>query len=415
MEPKQEDKRKWQRALKPVANNRTSEDPGVKVKPKTTRTPQASLDGKENTLSSRSTRLSVGKTSGTPIRKKSVVPRTSASKLPTPPASAGREGQQKQPAARAFGRSVTQGRSSSASKAAAAVAPKAASSFSSKVPTAGGAATRCSNSILGAARPSSAASKKDQASAAAVTAAGGTEAPAGQPVAERTRRRVSGQLGMDKLQSEYEALQQKLALLKRDTNRDGGRLQSTPMSAMQARKADAVAAAAGASVTVGGIMTAAAPDSILTAGIAARNHSGDTGTLVSLAALQSCENLQLQCSIPDTAGIMKSLQFLDKFPGSHLGQLASSSFNDAEFLTQCEQALSAQLQRTKDGATAQSRIAELAGRLPIQPLTAPGWDALWHRFNYLVPYSSTWQQHYRAALHEVARFCTALHLRVLVS
>lgn len=164
---------------------------------------------------------------------------------------------------------------------------------------------------------------------------------------------------MDKLQSEYEALQQKLALLKRDTNRDGGRLQSTPRS-VHAKKADAAAAAAPASV--GGIMTDAAPESALAAGTAARSSSGDTGTLGSLAALHNCENLQLHCSIADTAGIMQSLQFLDKFPGSRLGQLASSSFNDPGFLNQCEQALSAQLQRTKDGATAQSRISELAGK-----------------------------------------------------
>lgn len=163
---------------------------------------------------------------------------------------------------------------------------------------------------------------------------------------------------MDKLQSEYEALQQKLALLKRDTNRDGGRVPLTPMSAMQARKASTAAATACA-VSVGGIMTAAAPDSIVNPSSAA--HGGDTGTLNSLCSMQSCENLQLHCSIPDTAGIMRSLQFLDRFPGSRLGQLASSTFNDADFLSQCEQALSAQLQRTKDGATAQSRIAELAG------------------------------------------------------
>jgi hypothetical protein len=190
------------------------------------------------------------------------------------------------------------------------------------------------------------------------------------------------QLGMDKLQNEYEALQQKLALLKRDTNRDNGRLQaSTPMSAMQQRKADpgtAQAPATGSTVpntaTSGAIAAAATGQhdsaAILAAAgagaaAAARtNSSGDGGSLgLNLSVLQSCEYLQLHCSIPDAAGIMQSLQFASKHPGSRVAQLASSTFCDSEFLASCEHALSAQLQRTKDGATDKSRIAELAGAL----------------------------------------------------
>jgi hypothetical protein len=188
------------------------------------------------------------------------------------------------------------------------------------------------------------------------------------------------QLGMDKLQNEYEALQQKLALLKRDTNRDNGRLQaSTPMSAMQQRKADpgtvqapATGSTAPNTATSGAITAAAAGQhdsaAILAAAgsgaaAAARtNSSGDSGSLgLTLSVLQSCENLQLHCSIPDAAGIMQSLQFASKHPGSRVAQLASSTFCDSEFLSSCEHALSAQLQRTKDGATDKSRIAELAG------------------------------------------------------
>eukprot|EP00775_Hariotina_reticulata_P012257 gene12257-12395_t len=194
-----------------------------------------------------------------------------------------------------------------------------------------------------------------------------------QGTAERPRRRVSGShnrsLGMDKLQSEYEALQQKLALLKRDTNRDNGRLQqSTPMSALQAHKV--LDSAAPGTATAAACITTApalAPDSMLSGAAAARCHStnNDTGPLGSLAGLQNCDNLQLSCSIPDAAGVIQALHLIDKYPGSRLAQLAGSIFSSSEFLQQCEQGLSAQLQRTRDGATAQSRITELAGLVKV--------------------------------------------------
>lgn len=62
---------------------------------------------------------------------------------------------------------------------------------------------------------------------------------------------------------------------------------------------------------------------------------------------------------------MQSLQFAAKHPGSRAAQLASSTFCDSEFLASCEHALSAQLQRTKDGATDKSRIAELAALVKV--------------------------------------------------
>lgn len=173
-------------------------------------------------------------------------------------------------------------------------------------------------------------------------------------------------LGMDKLQSEYEALQQKLALLKRDTNRDGKLQQSTPLAAVQGpRLAAAAACDALPSAIPAAEPMSVGPDSVL-AGAAAQRHgscSGDTGPLsfASMSVLQSCENLQLQCSIPDAGGVLQSLKFQAKHPGSRMAQLAEGSFSDPEFVQLCEQGLTAQLQRTRDGATAQSRIAELAG------------------------------------------------------
>jgi hypothetical protein len=178
---------------------------------------------------------------------------------------------------------------------------------------------------------------------------------------------------MDKLQSEYEALQQKLALLKRDSSRDGGKLQqSTPMASIPGPRlaaAAAATAAAGCDAPPSGLPIAepasVAPDSTFAGAAVQRpgSCSGDTGPLSfgSMSVLQSCENLQLTCSIPDAGGVLQSLKFLAKHPGSRMAQLAESSFGDAEFVQLCEQGLTAQLQRTRDGATAQSRIAELAG------------------------------------------------------
>ena len=45
---------------------------------------------------------------------------------------------------------------------------------------------------------------------------------------------------------------------------------------------------------------------------------------------------------------------------TRLGQAAIDAFREPEFLRTCEEGLNQQLTRTKDGATAQSRIAELA-------------------------------------------------------
>lgn len=181
---------------------------------------------------------------------------------------------------------------------------------------------------------------------------------------------------MDKLQSEYEALQQKLALLKRDSSRDGKLQQSTPMASIPGPRLAAAAAAGEAPPSGYPIAEPAsvAPDSTIAGAAMARpgSCSGDTGPLSfgSMSVLQSCENLQLHCSIPDAGGVLQSLKFQAKHPGSRMAQLAESSFGDTEFVQLCEQGLTAQLQRTRDGATAQSRIAELAGALMIAELLA---------------------------------------------
>ena len=50
-----------------------------------------------------------------------------------------------------------------------------------------------------------------------------------------------------------------------------------------------------------------------------------------------------------------------------LAQVAEELFSDAAFAEMCERGLTMQLKRTKDGATAETRIAELAGRLSQHP------------------------------------------------
>ena len=58
-----------------------------------------------------------------------------------------------------------------------------------------------------------------------------------------------------------------------------------------------------------------------------------------------------------------------------LAETARELFNDPDFAQLCEKGMNAQLQRTKDGATDKSRIAELAGRqhpLPFVRLTILG-------------------------------------------
>lgn len=148
-------------------------------------------------------------------------------------------------------------------------------------------------------------------------------------------RRLSGarkgQVDMDKLQSEYNALQQKLALLKRDPRDQMRPQQPTPSQSTLQSKQD---------------LSSAQSD-----------------------CLNTHDNLQAQCNIQDAALALQSLQFHGKYSNSELGQLATATFEEAEFVRLCEQGLTAQLQRTKEGATAQSRILELAG--------TSGWKRTW--------------------------------------
>jgi hypothetical protein len=157
---------------------------------------------------------------------------------------------------------------------------------------------------------------------------------------------------MDKLRSDYNILQEKLSQLR------GG-------------NAGASAAAAAAA--------AAAPKleplrSLLT------NVQPPPQALLQPPAVKqpSCSeafdhmDLEAPSALQDDVGDLL-LPFHLKFGSSELGRAASELYEDTQYQELCHEAMSAQLQRTKDGATTQSRIVELAGgrRRPAALLLPP--------------------------------------------
>ena len=100
-------------------------------------------------------------------------------------------------------------------------------------------------------------------------------------------------------------------------------------------------------------------------GVAGRLTAGAASDNGSCAASSSS---QLQS---DAAALLQSIQFSGRHSGSTLCAAAAAAFEDAEFVKLCEQSMGAQLQRTKEGATTQSRMLELAGGwLAITPLAS---------------------------------------------
>ncbi|GBF99195.1 kinesin [Raphidocelis subcapitata] len=187
---------------------------------------------------------------------------------------------------------------------------------------------------------------------------------------------------MDKLQSEYEALQQKLALLKRGpiaaaaapasaapgSNGSGG----AERAALQPAQLPSVA-----SMTP---LAAGKPAPAATPLVQPQRAGGENRAPAAAAAGASApaagataphdrtreqtpseSNLQLTCSLPEGAAALAAIRFSERHQGSALCAAAAAAFEEAEFVRLCEQAMCAQLQRTKEGATAQSRILELAG------------------------------------------------------
>jgi hypothetical protein len=163
------------------------------------------------------------------------------------------------------------------------------------------------------------------------------------------KRRLSAarrpQQGMDRLQTEYDALQQKLALLKRDSLRGG-------VSAAAAPAPPAAAAAA------------AGPPARLACG--GTDEAQPHGAAEAKATSVSEGGAQAQQS--DAAAALAAIRFGGRHDGSALCAAAAEAFDaDEDFVRMCEQAVGAQLRKTREGATSQSRMLELAGE------AARGW------------------------------------------
>lgn len=76
------------------------------------------------------------------------------------------------------------------------------------------------------------------------------------------------------------------------------------------------------------------------------------------------ENLRLT-GVPDQRMSMSEMdpfEAIGHWDAPSLAQAAEELFSDATFAEMCERGLTMQLKRTKDGATAETRIAELAGQ-----------------------------------------------------
>ncbi len=76
------------------------------------------------------------------------------------------------------------------------------------------------------------------------------------------------------------------------------------------------------------------------------------------------ESLRLT-AVPDQRMSMSEVDPFEaagQWDAPSLAQVAEELFSDSTFAEMCERGLTMQLKRTKDGATAETRIAELAGQ-----------------------------------------------------
>ncbi len=194
-------------------------------------------------------------------------------------------------------------------------------------------------------------------------------------VGRRLSGHRSGAADMDRLQSEYESLQQKLALLRKGPDNSAGGHGATlimagpncgePLAPINPQQQQQHQPAPGSATMLG----------VLPAGsLSALRQASMHGPLVqsSLSLPQklpqepsggidgTVDALQLQGGA-DALAALESLRFSGRYPGLAVGALAAEVFEDTELVALCSQGLGAQLTRTKEGATAQSRILELAG------------------------------------------------------
>jgi hypothetical protein len=181
---------------------------------------------------------------------------------------------------------------------------------------------------------------------------------------------------MDKLHSEYEALQQKLARLKREPALGSGVVPGAapaaaggaatgsstlrPLQQLQAgRQATPLGAALAAKVAAKDAPAASLPPRS-TENRLPPSKGGASGAAAA-GGSECSSGAQISCTQSDAAAALQYIQFSGRHGGSALCAAAASAFEDAEFVKLCEQSMGGQLQRTKEGATTQSRMLELAG------------------------------------------------------
>lgn len=80
------------------------------------------------------------------------------------------------------------------------------------------------------------------------------------------------------------------------------------------------------------------------------------------------ENLRVSTAAERTSLSEICFEAAGQWETPSLAQVAEELFSDSTFAEMCERGLTMQLKRTKDGATAETRIAELAGARQIQSL-----------------------------------------------
>lgn len=75
---------------------------------------------------------------------------------------------------------------------------------------------------------------------------------------------------------------------------------------------------------------------------------------------------QQHCATETSTSMAPVFELGGQFQTRSLAALAAELFQDPALTDLCDKGLNGTLQRTKDGATAESRIQELAGGVPIQ-------------------------------------------------
>jgi hypothetical protein len=117
------------------------------------------------------------------------------------------------------------------------------------------------------------------------------------------------------------------------------------------------------------------PPGLVAVRAAIPSSAEDLPTIGGLAArLESLKRENARPSFIGTTAQPIQLEAAGHSDTSALSRAAVQLFGDKDFVAMCEHGMSAQLTRSKDGATEETKIKELAGMLMSQNLIMPwGW------------------------------------------